>query len=125
MISSYHLTIIIIMICSGEPADQRKQECKAPGHQCHLFHNHSSFFVFLILFVRSPPPNHYLLTMRSLRLRSKSPKSPLKVKDFLDHDQHGHDCHKICHQVQLDLNNKDHALEIDHGARNLHNNSRL
>jgi len=28
------------------------------------------------------------------------------------------------HQVQLDLNNKDHALEIDHGARNLHNNSR-
>ena len=31
---------------------------------------------------------------------------------------------KIVNQVQLDLNNKDHALEIDHGARNLHNNSR-
>ena len=30
----------------------------------------------------------------------------------------------LVNQVQLDLNNKDHALEIDHGARNLHNNSR-
>ena len=30
----------------------------------------------------------------------------------------------LVNQVQLDQNNKDHALEIDHGARNLHNNSR-
>ena len=28
------------------------------------------------------------------------------------------------HQLELDLNNKDNALVIDHGAYNLHNNSR-